>query len=68
MDKLVPLLVILGFTLSVYDKCEEVPGFCLNGATCESVWTSARCHCTDRFQGDRCDRCSDGYYGDTCGK
>ena len=42
---------------SVYlDKCAQEPGFCLNGATCERVWGSARCHCAD------------GYYGETCGE
>ena len=41
--------------------------------------TGARCHCPDRYQGDRCEQCSvefqgdqcdscaSGYYGDDCG-
>ena len=63
-----------------YNKCTEEPDFCLNGATCEQAWTSARCHCSARFRGDKCDQCpetfqpdgcqecADGYYGDDCGK
>ena len=62
------------------DKCDQEPGFCLNGTTCEPTRTSARCHCTPRFRGDRCnqcperfqgnecDTCASGYYGDMCGK
>ena len=49
------------------DKCAEEPRFCLNGATCAPTWTSARCHCGDRYQGNRCDTCAAGYYGETCG-
>ena len=46
---------VLNCDLTDYNKCVEEPGFCLNGATCEQTWTSARCHCTDLYQGDRCD-------------
>ena len=49
-----------------YNKCTEEPGSCLNGATCEQTWTSARCHCGHRFQGDLCDACSERFQGDGC--
>ena len=64
----------------ISDRCLAAPEFCLNGGTCEITMTGARCHCTDRFLGDRCDQCSEGfqgdqydscahgYYGDKCGK
>ena len=51
-----------------YNKCVEEPGFCLNGATCERTWTSARCNCADRYQGDRCQQCAENLYGDDSGK
>ena len=53
-------------SLTDYNKCAEEPGYCLNGSTCEPTWTSARCHCTDRYQGDRCAECAHGYYGNDC--
>ena len=49
-----------------YNKCVEEPGFCLNGATCERTWTSARCHCADRYKGGRCDNCTENFKGDCC--
>ena len=41
-----------------YDKCVEAPGFCLNGATCQRQWTSARCHCATDYYGERCSKFS----------
>ena len=49
-----------------YNKCVEEHEFCLNGGTCEQTWTTARCHCTERYQGDRCDRCRERFQGDGC--
>ena len=49
-----------------YNKCVEEPGFCLNGATCEQTWTTTNCHCTNGFQGDRCDTCPERFQGDDC--
>ena len=49
-----------------YNKCSEQPRFCLNGATCEPTWTSAVCHCADRYQGDRCENCTARFQGDGC--
>ena len=50
-----------------YNRCVEEPGFCLNNATCERTLTSARCHCTNLYQGDRCDNCIDKrFQGDGC--
>ena len=72
-------LAILNKMIADYDRCLEEPEFCSNGATCERVWTTARCHCVARFHGDRCDECSDqfeqngctecvpDYYGADCG-
>ena len=51
-----------------HDKCVEDPVFCLNGATCQRQWTSARCICAPTFQGERCDTCAPGYYGNSCGR
>ena len=28
--------------------------------------TGARCHCPDRYQGDRCDKCAEKFQGDGC--
>ena len=50
-----------------YNICAEEPGLCLNSPTCEQMWISARCHCADRYQGDRCEHCAEDYYGDDCG-
>ena len=47
------------------DSCLD-PNFCLNGGTCELTTTGARCHCTDRYQGDRCDVCFERFQGDGC--
>ena len=49
-----------------YNKCTEEPGFCLNGATCEQTLITTRCHCTNHYQGDRCDTCPERFQGDEC--
>ena len=50
------------------DSCSKNPPPCHNGGTCEINMTGPKCQCTDRYQGDRCDTCADGYYGDICSK
>ena len=50
------------------DSCSRDSTFCLNGGTCEVTITGARYHCPARYQGDRCDTCADGHYGDACSK
>ena len=50
----------------VLDSCTKDPALCLNGGTCEVTMTGTRCRCTDRYQGDRCDRCSERFQGDSC--
>ena len=54
------------FAFAEYNRCDEEPGYCLNSATCEQTWTSTRCHCTDRLQGDRCEMCTWRFQGDDC--
>ena len=56
------------FSIPEYNKCTERSEFCLNGATCERTWTSARCQCAERYQGEDCGECVAGYYGERCGK
>ena len=51
-----------------YDKCVEEPGICLNGATCERHWTSAKCLCATRFQGKDVTHVHLVTIGNSCGK
>ena len=48
------------------DLCVGTSEFCLNGGTCEMTMTGARCHCTDRYQGDRCNTCTERFQGEGC--
>ena len=38
----------------------------VNGGTCEVAMTGARCRSADRYQGDRCNMCSERFQGVGC--
>ena len=42
------------YILTDYDDCQSIP--CQNGGSCNNLFNNFTCDCSDRFEGDVCEK------------
>lgn len=45
---------IINMCIADYDECQSIP--CLNGGSCNNMFNAFTCDCTDRFEGNTCEK------------